>query len=114
MGAMFGMGALILLPVLLVTGAPLLQSGLSVAIAAYLSVGPTLLGYVLFGIGLRTVRSSTATTITLLEPVVATLLAVLIVGERLAPLGWTGLVLVFAGLAVLVSARREPKIDERP
>lgn len=114
MGAMFGMGALILLPVLLVTGAPLLQSGSSIAIAAYLSIGPTLLGYVLFGIGLRTVRSSAATTITLLEPVVATLLAVLIVGERLAPLGWTGLLLVFAGLAALVSARREPKIDVRP
>ena len=40
--------------------------------------------YILFGIGLRSVRSSTATTITLLEPVFATILAVIIVGERLS------------------------------
>ena len=45
----------------------------------------------------------------MLEPVVATLLAVLVVGERLEPVGWIGLVLVFAGLAILVTARHQPK-----
>jgi len=109
MGAMFGIGAVLLLPVLLVTGAPLLQSWSTVAIAGYLAVGPMFVAYLLFGIGLRTVRSSSATTITLLEPVVATLLAVLVVGERLEPVGWVGLVLVFAGLAMLVTARHQPK-----
>jgi DME family drug/metabolite transporter len=114
MGAMFGVGALVLVPVLLALGAPLWQSPTTVAIAAYLAIGATLIGYVLFGIGLRTVRTSTATTITLLEPVVATLLAVMVVGERLAPMGWGGLVLVFVGLAALVSARRGRKASERP
>lgn len=109
MGAMFGIGAVLLLPVLIATGAPLLQSGGTIGIAAYLAIGPMFVAYLLFGIGLRTVRSSAATTITLLEPVVATILAVLVVGERLAPIGWGGLVFVFAGLAVLVSARRGPK-----
>jgi DME family drug/metabolite transporter len=114
MGAMFGIGAVLLLPVLIVTGAPLLQSAASVGIAGYLAIGPMFIAYLLFGVGLRTVRSSAATTITLLEPVVATILAVLVVGERLAPVGWMGLVLVFAGLVVLVSARRPPKNAERP
>ena len=114
MGSMFGIGAVLLLPVLLVTGAPLLQSASSVGIAAYLAIGPMFVAYLLFGIGLRTVRSSAATTITLLEPVVATILAVLVVGERLAPLGWVGLALVFAGLVALVTARRAPKGPERP
>lgn len=109
MGAMFGLGAVLLLPVLLVTGAPLLQSWSTVAIAGYLAIGPMFVAYLLFGIGLRTVRSSAATTITLLEPVVATVLAVLVVGERLAPVGWIGLLLVFAGLAILLTARREPE-----
>lgn len=109
MGAMFGAGAVLLIPVLLVTGAPLLQSASTVTIAVYLAVGATLLGYLLFGVGLRTVRTSSATTITLLEPVVATVLAVVVVGERLAPIGWAGLALVFAGLAALISARRGPK-----
>ena len=112
MGAMFGIGAVLLLPVLLITGGPLLQSWSTVAIAGYLAVGPMFAAYLLFGIGLRTVRSSSATTITLLEPVVATLLAVLVVGERLEALGWIGLLLVFAGLAVLVTARHQPKNGE--
>ena len=114
MGAMFGIGAVLLLPVLLVTGAPLLQSWSTVGIAAYLAIGPMFVAYLLFGIGLRSVRSSAATTITLLEPLVATLLAVLVVGERLAAVGWIGLLLVFAGLAILVTARRGPKIADRP
>jgi DME family drug/metabolite transporter len=105
MGAMFGVGAILLLPVLLVTGAPLLQSGFTIGIAAYLAIGPMFVAYLLFGVGLRGIRSSTVTTITLLEPVVATVLAVTVVGERLAPIGWVGLVLVLAGLTVLIAAR---------
>jgi len=60
---------------------------------------------------LRSVRSSTATTITLLEPVVATVLAVIVVGERLSLLGWAGFALVLVGLAVLVTARRAARRD---
>lgn len=113
MGAMFGTGAVLLLPVLLLTGAPLLQSWATAGIAGYLAVGPMFIAYLLFGIGLRTVRSSSATTLTLLEPVVATVLAVTVVGERLAPIGWCGLVLVLAGLAIMVTARRAPKMAAR-
>jgi DME family drug/metabolite transporter len=113
MGAMFGAGAVLLLPVLLVTGGPLLQSWQTVGIAGYLAIGPMFVAYLLFGIGLRSIRSSTVTTITLLEPVVATVLAVLVVGERLAPVGWVGLGLVLTGLAVLISARRPPKTAAR-
>jgi DME family drug/metabolite transporter len=113
MGAMFGLGAVLLLPVLLVTGAPLLQSPQTIGIAAYLALGPMFAAYLLFGIGLRTLRSSTATTITLLEPVVATVLAVTVVGEQLDPVGWAGLVLVLAGIVVLVTARPAPKLAER-
>jgi len=106
MGGMFGSGAVLLLPVLLVLGGPLLQSGQTVGIAAYLALGPMFLAYVLFGIGMRTLRSSTATTITLLEPFVATLLAVIIVGERLEPLGWVGLGLILVSVTVLATARQ--------
>jgi len=113
MGSMFGAGAVLLLPVLLVTGEPLLQSATTVGIAGYLALGPMFVAYLLFGVGLRSIRSSTVTTITLLEPVVATVLAVVVVGERLAPIGWVGLGLVLAGLGVLVSARRGPKMAAR-
>ncbi len=106
MGGMFGLGALPLLVVLAVGGGPLAQSWTSVGLVGYLVLGPMFVAYLLFGIGLRSVRSSTATTITLLEPVFATVLAVLVVGERLSAVGWVGFGLVLIGLAVLVSARR--------
>lgn len=110
MGALFGLGALCLLPVLLATGAPLLASAGSIGISAYLAIGPMFAAYLLFGAGLRQVRSSTATTLTLVEPLVATLLAVLVVGERLHPLGWAGLVLLMAGVVALVwPARAKPE-----
>lgn len=105
MGAVFGCGALLLLPVLAVTGAPLLASADAVGIAAYLALGPMFLAYLLVGVGLRSLRSSSVTTIALLEPVVATVLAVVVVGERLGPLAWLGLVAVLAGIVVLITAR---------
>jgi DME family drug/metabolite transporter len=109
MGALFGLAAVLLVPVLLVTGAPLLQSAGSVGITAYLAIGPMFIAYLLFGRALRTVRASTATTITLAEPLVATVLAVLVVGERFAPVGWAGLALVLAGVAFLVARPPQPE-----
>jgi DME family drug/metabolite transporter len=105
MGAMFGCGAVLLLPVLVVTGAPLVAHAGALGIAAYLAVGPMFLAYLLVGVALRTLRSSTVTTVALLEPVVATVLAVAVVGERLEPLAWLGLSAIVAGIVVLVSAR---------
>ena len=105
MGGMFGLGAVALLPVLLVFGAPLLQSGQTIAIATYLAPGPMCIAYVFFEIGMRTLRSSTATSIALLEPFVATVLAVVIVGERLTAGGWVGLAVILLSVTVLVTAR---------
>jgi len=121
MAAQFGLGAVLLLPVLLATGGPLLRlaaggaesplaqllaSPHPLAVVGYLALGPMFLAYVLFGRGLRTVSSSRATTVTLIEPFVATLLAVVAVGERLAPLGWVGLALVLAGVVSVATERR--------
>lgn len=101
MGAVFGAGGLLLLPVLVVTGAPLLASWGNAAVGAYMALVPMFTGYVLFGWGLARVTVSTATTLTLLEPAVAAVLAVLVVGERLPAAGWVGVGLVVACLAVL-------------
>lgn len=69
---------------------------------------PMFLGYLLFGIGLARISASTATTVTLIEPAVATLLAVLVVGERLGGTGWAGLALLAAVLVLLVLAPPPP------
>ncbi len=109
MGGMFGLAAVVLGPVLIATGAPLLDRAESLAIAAYLAIAPMFLAYLLFGFGLRSIRSSVVTTVTLIEPVVAAVLAVLVVGERLAAGGWVGLGLILLGVAALVTARQPGK-----
>jgi DME family drug/metabolite transporter len=110
MGAAFGLAAVPLAVVLLVVGAPLVATPTSASIALYLAVGPMFVAYLFFAIGVRSLASSTVTVITLLEPLVATLLAVLIVGERLEVLGWVGLVLILVGVSVLSSARQQRSV----
>ena len=100
MGATFGLGGILLLPVLLATGGPILASSGHLAVAAYLAVVPMCLGYLFFGRALATIPASTATTLSLLEPAVAALIAVLVLGERLSVGGWCGVALVFVSLVV--------------
>ncbi len=108
MGSIFGGGGLLLMPVLLFTGAPLLYSTTNFAVGLYMAVVPMFLGYYLFGKGLAQIRASLATTITLLEPVVATLLAVTVVGEQLSVIGWFGIVLISICL-LIATARKSSK-----
>ena len=102
MGAVFGAGGVLLMPVLFVTGRPLAESWMNFGVGAYMAVVPMFAGYVLFGWGLARVRASTATGLSLVETVVAAALAVLVVGERLPAAGWIGAAAVLAGLAFLL------------
>lgn len=101
MGATFGIGGLLLMPVLLMTGAAFTASWNNAAVGLYMAIVPMFIGYLCFGIGLARISASMATTITLIEPVVAALLAVVIVGERLAPMGWLGVALIISCLVVI-------------
>ncbi|MCU4337411.1 DMT family transporter [Acinetobacter dispersus] len=101
MGLIFGFGALILLPTLFFTGSNLFDEPVNLYVVTYMMLIPMFLGYLLFGYALKTISASTATTLTLFEPLVAALFAVLLVGEQLAPIGWVGMVLIFVCLAVL-------------
>jgi DME family drug/metabolite transporter len=110
MGAVFGTGGVLLLPVLLLTGAPIVASWPNLAAVAYLAVVPMFVGYLLFGRGLAAVPASSATSLSLLEPAVAAVFAVLVLHERLPVLGWVGMGVLLAGLVVLTAApgRRRP------
>lgn len=112
MGATFGLGALLLLPVLYWNGAPLLASWQNAAVGLYMAFVPMFIGYLAFGYGLARVSASTAITITLFEPVIAALLAMCLVGERLSTQGWLGIGLILACL-VWISFPSAPKIENR-
>ena len=101
MGATFGLGGLLLMPVLAVSGGAFLASWTNAGVGLYMAAVPMFLGYIAFGYGLARVEASTATVITLFEPVVAAVLAVVIVDERLPPQGWVGVALVIGCLAII-------------
>jgi drug/metabolite transporter, DME family len=108
MAAVFGLASLGLVPAFVLGGpGPLLdQQGLLVL--AYLAVVPMAFAYLAFGYGLRRLRASTATMLALSEPVVATLLALLVLGERLGVVSWTGIGLIVLGIVlVAVVEQRE-------
>jgi DME family drug/metabolite transporter len=74
-------------------------------LVAYLVLGPMVIAYLAFTAALRTLRASTVATIALVEPVIATALAVLIVGEVLGTSAVVGIVLVLMSLVVFSTTR---------
>jgi DME family drug/metabolite transporter len=68
----------------------------------YLGLVPTALAYWLFLNGLRHTPATTASILTLAEPLTSTVLAALLFGERLAPLGLLGAALLLAAMGVLI------------
>jgi DME family drug/metabolite transporter len=94
MSGLFGCAALVLLPSLWFTGEHLFSSSTNTLVSLYMAVIPMFLGYLLFGFGLNFIEASKATLITLIEPLVATVLAVFIIGERFKVIGWLGVALV--------------------
>ncbi|SFG36022.1 EamA-like transporter family protein [Desulfotomaculum arcticum] len=76
-------------------------------ILLYLGLFPTAASYALLGAGLKKATATSSSIVVLVEPLVATLLAVGFVGERLTVAGWVGAALLLASLVVLtVSAKR--------
>ncbi len=106
MAAAFGLGGLLLLPVLLTQPLAWLATPSGIAMALWLGLGTTTLAYVLFGRGLTHLPAGPVTTLVLAEPVVATLLGVLVLGETIPLLGWVGVGCVLAGLALQGAASR--------
>jgi len=102
MGGTFGLGGLLLVPVLIASGTSLFDSGRNAAVASYMALLPMCIGYLCYGAGLARIRASTATAITLLEPVVAAWLAVLVLNERLPFSAWLGMVMIIASLTIIV------------
>ncbi|RNG33569.1 EamA family transporter [Streptomyces botrytidirepellens] len=58
MGTIFGLGGLLLVPVLPTTGTPLTNSWPDAAVGAYMALVPMFIGYVLFGWGLAHVPAT--------------------------------------------------------
>lgn len=100
MAAAFGLGGLLSVPVLLTQPLGWVVTGEGLALAGYLGLVTVALAYLLFVRGLAVLPAGPVTTLVLAEPVVATALGVVVLDERLAPVGAVGVGLVLLGLLV--------------
>ncbi|MEU8176101.1 EamA family transporter [Microbispora hainanensis] len=98
----FAGGAACLLPI--AAAGDLLPAGhtvTSVLLLGYLAAVPTALAYGLFFAGLRVVGGTTAAVLSLLEPVVAAVIGVVLLGERMSAVQVGGAVVLLCALAWL-------------
>lgn len=77
----------------------------------YLGLVPTALAYALYLRGLRSVPATVASISTMTEPLTASLLAALFLGERLTPSGLLGAGLLLSSLAILSFGNRQKSTD---
>jgi DME family drug/metabolite transporter len=101
MARTFGTGALILLPILPITGFAAFTSAPALATSLYLGAIPTALAYVLFARGLKQLPTAHVATLTLAEPLTAAALGTIALGEQLSPGAAVGAAMVLGGLAAL-------------
>lgn len=81
------------------------------AMALWLGLGTISIAYVMFTWGLSGLTAATAATLTLGEPLTASVLGIVVLGERLSILAIIGLIVLAAGLALLAwgSRARDPR-----
>jgi DME family drug/metabolite transporter len=100
MAAAFGLGGLLSVPVLATQPLGWATTGEGAALAVYLGLVTTTIAYPLFVRGLLVLPAGPVTTLMLAEPVVATMLGITVLDERLSWLGGVGAGLVLLGLLV--------------
>ena len=97
----FPVGAIAFLPVVAGRGISLDQPAAGWLVLLYLGLVPSVLAYWMYQRGLRDVPATTASIVTLLEPLAAAVLAWLMFGERLGPLGLLGGALLLGAIGLL-------------
>jgi DME family drug/metabolite transporter len=98
MAKVFGVASLMLAPTLFFVDYKWLLHGDAIVMVVWLGVVTLALAYWSYATGLRQLEPSQTTMITLVEPVVATLLGAVVLSERPSVLAWCGIVVVIAAL----------------
>lgn len=109
MGSVFGLAALASVPLLILSGdLTLLLTPAGLAMTLWLGLVTTTLAYLLFAAGLARLPAPTVATLTLAEPLTATVLGLVVLHEVLT--GWTiaGLGVLAVGILVLVVPAPRP------
>lgn len=104
--AVFSLAAVLLAPVALTQDLSFAATVDGAAMVLWLGLATLALAYLLFTTGLQTTDSGNAATLSLAEPVTATLLGVLVLAERPSVAAWFGIALIVLGLVLATRASR--------
>ncbi|WP_239132821.1 DMT family transporter [Paractinoplanes durhamensis] len=97
----FTLGALVLAPIAAAGGGlTFTPTTGALSLLLLLGAGPTAMAYAAYFRGLRDAQAGTAALMALLEPLVGTVLSVLILGDRLGPAGIVGAALLLTALVI--------------
>lgn len=99
----FSVAALLMAPLLLFFDSGWVLTVRGATVALHLGLFATAGAYWLFARGLRTVKIGTAATLSLGEPLTASLLGVVVLGERLGIWQTGGILLLFSGITILAA-----------
>ena len=99
-----------LTPLLLIENMSWLKEIRGISVALWLGVVATTVAYLLYSAGLKNLPANEAATLTLAEPVTATIFGVTLLAEHPPLLTWVGALVVLAGLAILARSPATKKI----
>jgi DME family drug/metabolite transporter len=100
-GFAFTLGAAALAPLAMAgSGLAFTPEPATLGLLLLFGAGPTAIAYAAYFRGLRTTSAGTAALMALLEPLVGTALAVLLLGDRLSPAGMAGAVVLIGALVL--------------
>ncbi len=97
----FTLGTLVLLPLVFYQGLVIAYPLVGWLLLLHIGLIPTTLGYGLYMWGLRTTPAAVAAILTLLEPLISTLLAVVLLNEHLAPSSMLGGLILLSSVLLL-------------
>lgn len=109
LGAAFSLGAMLMLPWLAGADLTSFSTPRGIALVLWLGLAATAVAYLLFGVGISRLAPGSVATLNLAEPVVATLLGLLLLGEVVRGVGLVGCVLIVAAIALLAVAESRPQ-----
>ncbi len=111
----FTIGGLALMPVAQIAGGISFRpSQAALGLLVALGTGPTAVAYTLYFRGLRSAAASTAALLSLLEPLTGTVLAAVLLGERLSVSGIAGAAIIAMAVLLTVLANRGVGRQSRP
>ena len=108
----FAIGSLFAAPIVVTTSSWIVSTS-DVLLVLYVGIATTALAYIFFGTGISRLSPGTVSTMTLAEPVLATVWGVFLLSEPMSTQGWIGSAIILFALLYLGRAEsKDPKGEE--